>query len=190
MSPRAWRWNSDTVSSCSSALTWRDTADCDRPSCSPAWVKLPASAAAWKTFSLSQSMIDQVRVREVPSKAAARGLTASPEASGVAIRSRSCGTGIPRGLFGGGTDLMGGSKEALGFERRHASHPCGRHGLAVDVVGDVAGCEHAGHRSGGRWCGLDVAGRLHLDLAGEQFGGRRVADGDEHAVCGNRRMRA
>ena len=28
------------------ALTWRDTADCERPSCSPAWVKLPASAAA------------------------------------------------------------------------------------------------------------------------------------------------
>ena len=26
--------------------TWRDTADCDSPSCSPAWVKLPASAAA------------------------------------------------------------------------------------------------------------------------------------------------
>ena len=26
--------------------TCRDTADCDSPSCSPAWVKLPASAAA------------------------------------------------------------------------------------------------------------------------------------------------
>ena len=46
ISPRAWRWNSETDSSCSSALTCRDTADCDRPSCSPAWVKLPASAAA------------------------------------------------------------------------------------------------------------------------------------------------
>src|SRR5262249_55014011 len=57
MSPRAWRWNSDTPSSCSSADTCRDTADCDNPSCSPAWVKLPASAAAWKTLSLSQSML-------------------------------------------------------------------------------------------------------------------------------------
>src|SRR5436309_154464 len=53
---RAWRWNSDTDSSCSSALTCRDTADCDRPSCSPACVKLPASAAAWNTFNLSQSI--------------------------------------------------------------------------------------------------------------------------------------
>src|SRR5215510_2717752 len=57
MSPRAWRWNSETPSSCSSADTCRDTADCERPSCSPACVKLPASAAAWKTFSLSQSML-------------------------------------------------------------------------------------------------------------------------------------
>src|SRR6266702_9007825 len=57
MSPRAWRWNSETPSSDSSADTCRDTADCERPSCSPAWVKLPASAAAWKTFSLSQSML-------------------------------------------------------------------------------------------------------------------------------------
>src|SRR6516165_3238498 len=56
MSPRAWRWNSETPSSCSSAETCRDTADCDNPNCSPAWVKLPASAAAWKTFSLSQFM--------------------------------------------------------------------------------------------------------------------------------------
>src|SRR6202521_683012 len=56
MRPRAWRWNSDTESSCSSALTCRDTADCESPSCSPAWVKLPASAAAWKTLSLSQSI--------------------------------------------------------------------------------------------------------------------------------------
>ena len=33
-------------------------------------------------------------------------------------------------------------------------------------------------------CGLDVAGRLHLDLACDQFGRRRVADGDENAVDG------
>src|SRR5271167_829678 len=190
MSPRAWRWNRDTVSSCSSALTWRETADCDSPSCSPAWVKLPASAAAWKTFSLSQSMIDQNRGCETPWMAAARDVAASPERSGVAIRRRSCGTGIPRGLFGGGAvDLTGGEK-ALRLQRRHAPHPGRGHRLAVHVVGDVAGREHARDRGGGRGQGLDVAGRLHFDLAGEQFGGRRVADGDEHAVGGNGGMRA
>jgi hypothetical protein len=53
--PRAWRLNSGTPTSCSSAETWRLTADCDMCSASPAWVKEPASAAAWKTRSLSQS---------------------------------------------------------------------------------------------------------------------------------------
>ena len=54
--PRAWRWNSGTFRSSSSALICRLTADCDRPSSCPAWVKLPASATAWKMLSLSQSM--------------------------------------------------------------------------------------------------------------------------------------
>ena len=54
--PRAWRWNNETDNSPSSAETWRETADCDRPSRSPAWVNQPASAAAWNTFSLSQSI--------------------------------------------------------------------------------------------------------------------------------------
>src|SRR6516165_10298082 len=185
MSPRAWRWNRDTVSSCSNALTWRETADCDSPSCSPAWVKLPASAAAWKTFSLSQSMFDQDRACEIPFLPGVRGVAASPERSGVATRCRSCGTGVRRGLFGGGTvDLMGGEK-ALRLQRRHAPRSSRGHRLAIYVVGDIAGSEHAGHRGGGRGRGLDVAGRFHLDLAGEQFGGRRVADGDEHAVGGN-----
>src|SRR5271169_2952115 len=190
MSPRAWRWNSETVSSCSNALTWRETADCDNPSCSPAWVKLPASAAAWKTFSLSQSMINQNRGCEIPWMAAARDVAASPERSGVAIRCRSCGTGIPRGLFGGGAVDLAGGEKALRLQRRHAPHPRRGHRLAVHVVGDVAGREHARHRGGGRGRGLDVAGRLHLDLAGEQFGGRRVADGEEHAVGANGGMRA
>ena len=74
-------------------------------------------------------------------------------------------------------------EEALGFERRHAAQAGGGDRLAVDVVGDVAGGEHAGHRGRGRVRRrLDVAGRLHLDLAGEQLGRRRVADGDEDAV--------
>jgi hypothetical protein len=130
-------------------------------------------------------MFDQNRACEVPWMAAARDVAPSPERSGVVIRRRSCGTGIPRGQFGGGAvDLMGGEK-ALRFQRRHAPHPGRGHRLAIHVIGDIAGSEHAGHRSGGRGRGLDVAGRFHLDLAGEQFGGRRVANGDEHAVGGN-----
>ena len=44
--PRAWRWNSETFSSFSKAETCRLTADWLMRSDSPAWVKLPASAAA------------------------------------------------------------------------------------------------------------------------------------------------
>ena len=36
----------------------RETADCERFSVSPAWVKEPASATAWKILSLSQSIMD------------------------------------------------------------------------------------------------------------------------------------
>jgi hypothetical protein len=52
---RACRWNNGTCSDSSKAWIWRDTADWLRFSVSPAWVKLPASATAWKTRSLSQS---------------------------------------------------------------------------------------------------------------------------------------
>src|SRR5262249_30827369 len=152
MSPRAWRWNSDTPSSCSSADTCRDTADCDRPSCSPAWVKLPASAAAWKTLSLSQSM----------------GICARGKAS---LR----GPGRPRLALRG--------EEAFGFERCHAALTGGGYRVAVDVIGNVAGGEHAGHRGRGRERrGLDVARGLHIDLPYEQLGCGSVADGDEYAV--------
>ena len=41
-------------------------------------------------------------------------------------------------------------EEALGFERRHAAQAGGGHRLAIDVVGDVAGGEHARHRGRGR----------------------------------------
>ena len=74
-------------------------------------------------------------------------------------------------------------QEFLRFERGHAALSGGGHRLTVDVVGDVAGGEDAGHRGRGRMTvGDDVAGRLHLHLAGEQFGCRLMADRDEHAV--------
>src|SRR5205085_11403621 len=111
--PRAWRWKSETPSSDSSAETWRETADCDSPSCSPACVKLPASAAAWKTLSLSQSML--VRTFMV-----ARSLR----------RDRRCDFALRR-------------QEPLRLERRHAALPGRGDRLAIDVVGDVAGGEHA-----------------------------------------------
>jgi len=43
---------------------------------------------------------------------------------------------------------------ALGVERRHATHARRGDGLAIHVVGDVAGREHAGH-VGLRAAGLD-----------------------------------
>src|SRR6266545_4510854 len=151
MSPRAWRWNSETPSSCSRADTCRDTADCESPSCSPACVKLPASAAAWKTLSLSQSM-----------------LMCALEP----LLRRDRRLRFP---------LQG--EEALGFERCHAPLPRSGHRLAVNIVGDVAGGEHARHRSRRReQRGLDVARGLHIQLPNEQLGGGGVADGDEYAV--------
>src|SRR6185369_14029749 len=156
MSPRAWRWNNDTPSSCSSADTCRETADCDRPSCSPAWVKLPASAAAWNTFSLSQSM---------------------PFFPFAIERFLFCSMLLLYAVVG---------EEPLGLQRCHAAQPGGGHRLAIDVVGHVTGGEQARHRGRGRiGRGPDVTVRLHLDLAGDEFGRRRMADGDEHAVGGD-----
>ena len=60
ISPRACRWNSGTCRFSSSAEICRETADWLRFSVSPAWVKLPASATAWKTRSLSQSIAGPV----------------------------------------------------------------------------------------------------------------------------------
>src|SRR3954454_14507850 len=133
MRPRACRWNNETPSSDSSAETCRDTADCDRPSCSPAWLKLPASAAAWKTLSLSQSMINFLPLPE--------------------------GEGGNR-LFGSDARVCLAvlSEKTNRLERGHAAHPGRGHSLAVDVVGDVAGGEHARHRGRGRiGRGPDVA---------------------------------
>ena len=54
--PRAWRRKSVVLRLSSSARIWRLTADWLRCSVSPAWVRLPASATAWKIRSLSQSI--------------------------------------------------------------------------------------------------------------------------------------
>src|SRR3954468_21386579 len=120
ISPRAWRWNSETLSSVSSALTWRDTADCDRPRCSPAWVKLPASAAAWKTFSLSQSI--------ALNRCVAAALSPSRQGGEATSSLRR------HGRFG----FAVGGEKFLHFQRGHAALTGGGHRLAVDVVGDVA----------------------------------------------------
>ena len=59
-------------------------------------------------------------------------------------------------------------EEAFGFERCHAALAGGGHRLAIDVVGDIAGREHARNRGCGRERrGLDVARGFHLDLPGD-----------------------
>jgi hypothetical protein len=71
------------------------------------------------------------------------------------------------------------------IQRRHAAGSRRGHRLAIDVVRDVAGREHAGYAGRG---GIAVQAALHADVAvghfqlsGEDFGVGRVADGDEHA---------
>src|SRR6516165_6880826 len=152
MSPRACRWNSDTPSSCSSAETCRDTADCDSPSCSPAWVKLPASAAAWKTLSLSQSMLVCAFIGRSLRRDRQLGLALGGEET---FRLERCHAALARGgdrlainVIG---DVAGG---------KHAWHRCCRR----------------------KRRGLDVARALHLHLSHAQLGCRRMADRDEHAV--------
>src|SRR5690606_40765683 len=54
-----------------------------------------------------------------------------------------------------------------------------------DVIGDVTGREDAWDVGGGAARDdLEVAARLHVELAGDDGGRRRVADGDEDAVDG------
>src|SRR4029079_8979867 len=153
MSPRAWRWKSGTLRLSSSALIWRETADWLRLSISPAWVKLPASATAWKIRSLSQSIIVALR--------------ASPQ----------CRASI--GCLSGGGVLFGG-EEALGFERGHAAHAGGGHRLTEDLIFDVASRKHARNAGRGRiGSGLYIAFRIHDQLALEDLRRRRVPDSNE-----------
>src|SRR5882672_9764338 len=159
--PRAWRWNSGTVKLSSSALIWRLTADWLRFSPSPAWVKLPASATARNTRSLSQSI-------PLPPR------SALPRAF-VLVRF-SCR------LFGraDGARLLRGD-EFLGLERTHAAHARRRDRLTEYLVLDVARREHARNIGRGRIRrGPDIALGIHVERAAEQLGRRRVADGDEH----------
>src|SRR5581483_7391951 len=118
MRPRAWRWNSATLRLSSSELICRLTADCERFSVSPAWVKLPASATAWKILSLSQSIMD------CPLMAPAHGLRPQLFCSLRCI-------------------VLMGCQESLGFERRHAAHAGGGHRLAEHLVLHVARGEDA-----------------------------------------------
>src|SRR5690606_4851465 len=68
----------------------------------------------------------------------------------------------------------------------HAAETGRGDGLAVDVVGDVAGGEHARHaglRGHARGTGLDAhVAVLHVQLADEDVRVRLVADGDEHGA--------
>src|SRR5206468_3720027 len=152
MSPRACRWKSGRFRLSSSALIWRETADWLRLSISPAWVKLPASATAWKIRSLSQSII--------------AGAARFPY---TALLGCFCSSGV---LFD--------SKEALCLERGHAAHAGGGYCLAEDLVLDVARCIHAGN-AGRRRIGrrLYIAFRIHRWLAVEDLRRRVMADCDE-----------
>src|SRR5690606_39057639 len=87
-------------------------------------------------------------------------------------------------MAGPGVVLFG--QEAHSLQGGHAAHARGGHRLPVDVVRHVARGVDAGH--GRRGCprfDVQIAGRVHLELAREELRGRGVADGDEHAVGGN-----
>src|SRR5581483_2723399 len=124
MRPRAWRWNSATLRLSSSELICRLTADCERFSVSPAWVKLPASATAWKILSLSQSIMDCPFYGPGERHNAPSGPTSFRRLGGL---------------------MLVGGEETLGLQRRHAAHAGGGHRLAEHLVLHVAGGEHAGN---------------------------------------------
>src|SRR5438552_18890354 len=72
------------------------------------------------------------------------------------------------------------AEELLGLERGHAPRAGRRDRLAVLLVLDVAGREHAGHRGLRRaGHGEDVALIVDCDLAGEEAGVGHVADREE-----------
>ena len=76
------------------------------------------------------------------------------------------------------------SKEFFRIQRRHASHSCGCHSLAIDVVDEIACCEHAGD-GGPRASRLshNIPAVSELELICNKAGCRRVPDGDEHSAA-------
>src|SRR5712692_10665684 len=167
MRPRACRWNSGTLRLSSSALICRLTADWLRFSASPAWVKLPASATAWNTLNLSQSIPSPQRHHP-------------EDPTGCNRRSRRSLRGLERALV-----LVRG-EEFLRLERRHAAHPGGGDGLAKDLVLDVAGGIDAGDLGGGRIRPRDdIAFAVESQLTLEYLRHWRMPDGDEDTVAGD-----
>src|SRR3954451_9435951 len=81
-----------------------------------------------------------------------------------------------------GSALVEGFGEpAFGVDGRGGAGGGGGDGLAVDVVDDVAAGEDAVDVGpGGGVLDLDVAGVVELELAGDQFAARVVADRHEH----------
>src|SRR5512140_2804110 len=88
----------------------------------------------------------------------------------------------PRGKV---TGLLRG-EPALGVDGALAAFARGADGLAVDVVGDVAGGEDPlDGRVRRRVLDLQVADVVHLELAAEERRVRLVADGGEVALHGD-----
>src|SRR5690606_1762455 len=87
---------------------------------------------------------------------------------------------------GWGTSVPQRIQVLLGVQGSHAAETGRGDGLAVDVVGDVAGREHARHtglRGHARGAGLDAhVAVLHVQLAGEDVRVGLVAYGDEHGA--------
>src|ERR1700730_4457892 len=82
-----------------------------------------------------------------------------------------------------GTYIVLLGKPAFGLDRRHAAETGRGHCLAVDVVGDIACREYAGHARRGRErrC-LDVAMRFDVELTLEETGSGLVSDRNENAI--------
>src|SRR5579872_574145 len=92
---------------------------------------------------------------------------------------------LRRSVSGSMNILFG--EPAFGVEGGFAAHAGGGDGLLVDRVGDIAGGEDAFHAGGGteRVFEDDEALGVELELALEELGVGRVADGYEHAVRGD-----
>lgn len=83
-----------------------------------------------------------------------------------------------------------GSEPAFGFDGGCAALAGGRDRLAIDVIGDVAGCEDAGDIRG-RAAPLDqVSVFVGIERTAERCGVRFVPDGDEHAFQGELGLRS